>query len=98
LAKLIVKDVDATWLVDLAPGESATLGRSRDCDLPIAAPRASRRHAAIVASGEGHRVSDLGSTNGTLLNGVALDADAPLADGDVVDAAGCVVIYRTGPR
>jgi pSer/pThr/pTyr-binding forkhead associated (FHA) protein len=97
VAKLIVKDAGGTWLADLATGESATLGRSRDCELPVEAPRASRRHVAFVADGEGHRVRDLGSTNGTLLNGARLAGEVRLVDGDVVDAAGCAVVYRAGP-
>jgi pSer/pThr/pTyr-binding forkhead associated (FHA) protein len=97
VAKLIVKDGDQTYLLDLAPGESLSLGRSHDCDISIEAPRASRRHASFDAADEGHTITDLASTNGTLLNGAPLAGRAPLADGDVVDAAGCIVVYRTLP-
>jgi pSer/pThr/pTyr-binding forkhead associated (FHA) protein len=98
MAKLLVKDGDHTYLVDLAAGESLVVGRSHDCDLPIAAPRASRRHASFEADGEGHRIADLGSTNGTLLNGAPFAHDTRLADRDVVDAGGCIVVYRVDPR
>jgi pSer/pThr/pTyr-binding forkhead associated (FHA) protein len=94
MAKLIVLDVDRTYLVDLAPGETLRVGRSAACDLPCRAPRASRRHCAFVPRGEGHAVRDLGSTNGTLLNGAPFAEEAPLHDGDLVDAAGCRIVYR----
>jgi pSer/pThr/pTyr-binding forkhead associated (FHA) protein len=97
LAKLIVTEQERAYLVDLRLGESLTLGRSTDCDLPVAAPRASRRHAEIAAQGSGHVVRDLGSTNGTTLNGAPFLGEAPLKDGDVVEAGGCRVVYRSAP-
>lgn len=97
LAKLLVKDGDHTYLVDLAEGESLVLGRSHDCDIPIEAPRASRRHAGFRADGDGHRIADLDSTNGTLLNGAPFAHDTRLADRDVIDAGGCVIVYRVDP-
>ena len=95
MAKLIVRDVDRTYLVDLAPGESVVIGRSHDCDLPVHADRASRRHAEIRPSGVRHEIVDLDSTNGTLLNGAPFAHPAPLRDGDVVDVGGSTVLYRT---
>ena len=97
MPKLIVTDQERTYLVDLRPGESVTLGRSTDCELPVSAARASRRHAEIAAQGEGHVVRDLGSTNGTNLNGAPFLGDAALRDGDVVEAGGCRVVYRSAP-
>ena len=97
MAKLIVQDAGSTFLLDLPSGEALVVGRSHDCDVPISAPRSSRRHAAFLADGAGHRVSDLDSTNGTLLNGAPFKHDTRLADGDVVDIGGCKILYRTLP-
>ena len=94
MAQLIVKEAEQTFLVDLAPGESLVVGRSHDCDVPVNAPRASRRHAAFLTSDDGHAISDLDSTNGTLLNGAPFQHDTPLSDGDVVDVGGCTILYR----
>lgn len=53
--------VDRDWLV---------IGRGRGADVVLAEPTISRTHAAIgFESGEGFFVQDLGSTNGTLVNG-----------------------------
>ena len=45
------------------------IGRQDDNDLVIRDSRASRRHAWIVADGDGYAVEDLGSTHGTYVNG-----------------------------
>lgn len=45
---------------------------------------ASARHAAIVWTGEAYVVRDLGSTNGTFVNGQKISGDRVLADGDVI--------------
>ncbi len=46
-----------------------TIGRADDCELVIDDPRVSRRHAEIRPSGPDYVLVDLGSTNGTLVNG-----------------------------
>ncbi len=99
MPKLIVHDREQTSLVDLRPGERLVVGRSHDCDIPVVAPRASRRHAEIApgAGGEGHIIRDLNSTNGTLLNGAPFPEEAPLKDRDVVDVGGCRLTYRAEP-
>ncbi len=67
--------------------DEVVLGRALEADVRVNDARASRRHARIrterdAATGEArYRISDLGSTNGTLLNGRTV-ADAFLRDGD----------------
>ncbi len=67
--------------------DEVTLGRALEADVRVNDARASRLHARITASrdeetGEtAYRVADLGSTNGTLLNGEPV-AEAALHDGD----------------
>ena len=97
MPKLVVRDTDRTYLVDLRPGESLLLGRSLDCDLPLSAERASRRHAEIVAGAAGHSLRDLGSTNGTTVNGAPFTGDAALKDGDVLELGGCRIEYWSRP-
>lgn len=48
------------------------VGQSRACDLVIEDPAVSRRHFAAESTPEGLTVTDLGSTNGTFLNGVRI--------------------------
>lgn len=60
---------------------SAVIGRSRDCDIVLADSNASRRHAEIRREDASFYVVDLGSTNGTALNGLKVDR-ARLQTGD----------------
>ena len=62
---------------------SVTVGRAEDNDLVLADPEVSRHHARLEPDGQSWRAVDLGSTNGTWVNGVRLNA-APIAVGDEV--------------
>jgi Protein of unknown function (DUF3662)/FHA domain len=59
------------------PSGGAILGRSRDADIQLDDPNASRHHAEIRPSGGSWIVRDLGSTNGVKVNGRRLDPDRP---------------------
>jgi adenylate cyclase len=65
--KLVAKSGDLA--VEVAPGRTLVVGRAEDCDLPIADPTVSRRHAELDATDFGLRLHDLGSTNGTFVDG-----------------------------
>jgi hypothetical protein len=60
---------------------SVTVGRSPECEITIVDSNVSRRHAEIQPRGDGFVVVDLGSTNGTRVNGVRV-AERELQDGD----------------
>ncbi len=60
---------------------SFVIGRSRECDLTVTDGNASRRHAEIVQEGDAFVLVDLGSTNGTELNGRRITRQE-LSDGD----------------
>lgn len=49
--------------------EVTVIGRKEDCDLRIPLSEISRRHCKLVKTGMGLRVEDMGSSNGTLVNG-----------------------------
>ena len=62
-----------------------TIGRGNQNDIPIATDEyASARHARFEPRQDGVWVQDLGSTNGTFLNGTRLDRPRRLAQGDIV--------------
>jgi hypothetical protein len=62
-------------------GEHAVIGRSRDCEVVVADPNVSRRHAELRRGDDGWTVHDLGSTNGIKVNGRRVDS-AVLRPGD----------------
>ena len=55
------------------------IGRGQDCDIILDEHQVSRQHARLQQSPEGWTLLDLGSTNGTLVNGQPLKAHAPYA-------------------
>jgi hypothetical protein len=60
-----------------------TIGRAAECEVRLADTSVSRRHAEVRATAEGWLLRDLGSTNGTRVNG-AVVTERKLQDGDTV--------------
>ena len=70
--------------VELRPGESI-VGRSRTCQIHIPETTVSRQHARLTSSSLGEvTVEDLGSSNGTFVNGEKIEGRRRLVDGDQV--------------
>lgn len=61
------------------------VGRSSECDLLVLDPEVSRKHARFDAQNGVVYVSDLGSSNGTFLNGRRLDDAIEVRPGDAID-------------
>ena len=74
--------------------QAIVLGRSEKCSVYIADPRVSRHHAEIRWDGEAVTLSDLGSANGTLLNGRRISAQETLRDGDEIAVASAVFTFH----
>jgi len=62
-----------------------TIGRDRNCELALPDAEASRRHARLETQGGTVYVRDLGSKNGTYLNGHRIDAAIEVREGDAID-------------
>jgi len=69
------------WLI--AEG-SLTLGRAKECDISIADTRLSRRHTELSCEGRRVIITDLGSINGTFVNGARIQQPQELHHGDRV--------------
>lgn len=65
-------------------GEPLVVGRAQDVQVVLDDPQVSRRHARISPRGEQAIVEDLGSSNGTFVNGSELHAPAAVGGGDEV--------------
>jgi hypothetical protein len=63
----------------------ATIGRSRQCDLMVEDPNVSRTHAEVRPRGGSWVLTDMGSTNGTRLNGRRIDGSEVLKPGDEIE-------------
>jgi adenylate cyclase len=81
LYKLISSEGDQAF--ELRTGVPLVVGRALNSDIPVFDPTISRRHAEVACDEEGVLVRDLGSSNGTYLNGTKIDV-ARVAPGDVV--------------
>jgi FhaA, N-terminal domain/FHA domain len=68
------------------------IGRSRECDLRVTDGNASRRHAEVVRDGDDYVVVDLGSTNGTELNGRRITREV-LSDGDRITIGATDLVF-----
>jgi adenylate cyclase len=96
--KLLSTSGDQT--IELQPGRTLVVGRAVTSDVPIYDPTISRRHAEISLIASGVRVKDLGSSNGTFLNGARVQQADAVAN-DVVTfgkVAFRVVPAATPPR
>lgn len=68
-----------------------TIGR-RNADVVLADPDVSRQHALVEKYGDRYLVRDLGSTNGTYVNGKRVDAEM-LCPGDVIEVGGTRLVF-----
>jgi uncharacterized protein YxjI len=82
---VIVDGQYAGWMFNI--DREMVLGRA-DTDVLADDPDASRRHAVVRQTTTGLEVEDLGSTNGTWINGARIDRPMPLSPGDVLKVGG----------
>ncbi|MEW6430091.1 MAG: FHA domain-containing protein [Myxococcota bacterium] len=83
-AKLICEAGPSSGQEFVLEGDEVVIGRAADNPVSIPDTSVSRKHALLRKSGDGWAVSDLGSGNGTLLNGEAVADETELSDGDVI--------------
>ena len=78
-------------------GVRFTIGRTRDCDLCLTDLSVSRMHALLVRREDGWVLSDLGSHNGTRLNGWLVREPVPVHAGDRVEFGSMAFIIQGDP-
>jgi len=81
---IVVKDPSGSERLISFEGEAITIGREPSCTVRVDSPYVSRQHARIEQQGEDVVLVDLGSRNGSLLNGERVEGIAPLTPGDVL--------------
>jgi DNA-binding winged helix-turn-helix (wHTH) protein len=79
------------WI--LAEGANL-VGRNRECAVRIDSATISRRHARIVVSGGHTTIEDLGSKNGTLVNGHRVREPVAIKDSDLIQVGSVTMTYR----
>ncbi|MGO4455068.1 FhaA domain-containing protein [Arthrobacter sp. RAF14] len=76
---------------------SIILGRATDADIPVDDTGVSRRHLEIRTQGNATWAVDLGSTNGSYINGQRLEGSMELTDGSVITMGRTRMIFRLIP-
>ena len=66
------------------PDNDVTIGRDDDCQIKLATEDVSRRHCVLRSTPQGLMLSDLGSSNGTLVNDVRIESERLLVPGDTI--------------
>jgi DNA-binding NtrC family response regulator len=102
-AFLFVCGPSACWAVDLPPAGEIAIGRAHDATLRLDDDSVSREHAKLAIAGELVTISDLGSENSTVVNGMRIGAPRPLAAGDIIQLGLFRIVYSverpaTGPH
>ena len=69
------------------------VGRDDECDITLSGPLVSREHCRFVASGDTYIVEDLGSNNGTYLNGARVERQM-LLEGDRIAIVPHILVYH----
>ena len=77
----------------LEPGHPLIIGRASSNEIPIADERSSRRHAEIFFEQGEWRVRDLGSRNGTFVDGHKLEESKTLAPGNQITVGSCRLTF-----
>jgi hypothetical protein len=100
----LTADIESAWRAGRTPvlalpdhpSRPVTIGRAPDCDCHLVEPSVSRRHAQLRRVDETWLLRDLGSSNGTRLNGVRVTEEIQVRPGDQLSLGG--VRYRLGGR
>jgi pSer/pThr/pTyr-binding forkhead associated (FHA) protein len=71
-----------------------TMGRSRQCDIVLNDPNVSRQHAELRPRGGSWVLTDLGSTNGSRLNGHPVERSEVVRPGDEIELGATVLRFE----
>lgn len=82
-----------TDVLRLQPEQSVFIGRSSECQIVVRDERVSRKHARISYASDGWIVEDLGSRNGTHVDGKPISPARPLSEGNMISVGACHVTF-----
>jgi predicted component of type VI protein secretion system len=95
--KLSVRQGPRPNLVFELDQDSYIIGREAGNEIVIEDPQVSRRHATLTRQGATYLLEDIGSTNGTYVNGKRVTAPVLLSNGDTIGLADTVVLAVQAP-
>ena len=83
-------------VIELGEGE-IIIGRSHECEIQLSAEDVSRKHARIFFHNEEYHIEDLGSTNGTYVNGIKI-VKCALRSNDHINIGGVKMLFSEEKR
>lgn len=94
IAYLVVRE-DNKWrdIYRLMPGQVTSVGRAASNRIAVQEEVCSRNHCEIFHSGGEWILRDLGSRNGTFVDGNAVTGDCPLHSGQLIEIGGCKLVF-----
>lgn len=95
IRRLNISGPDVSEIFELPPGKTV-VGRQAGIDIRLNNPMISRRHIEVECSGKECQITDLGSANGSAVNGEKIEANSPrvLAPGDVIELGPFKLAYE----
>src|SRR5215210_9398720 len=93
-AYLLVLENDSSSIFHLPRIGDVVIGRGQECQLKLTHASVSRRHATIRVDDGQLRIADLGSHNGTRVNGEPVSESHALASGDVAMVGDVVLVVK----
>jgi pSer/pThr/pTyr-binding forkhead associated (FHA) protein len=77
-------------------GSSMVIGRDPDCDRVLDSPVVSGHHARVARSASRIVIEDLGSSNGTFVNGQRVNGTLAVKDGDLISLGSYTIVFNVG--
>src|SRR5262245_23930777 len=96
-AWLLVFEGDSSRRVPLPANGEIIIGRADSCQVAVREAGVSRQHARIWIDGGQALVTDLGSQNGTRVNGGVISGATVLRSGDEISLSNVAIIFHTSP-
>lgn len=93
---IILKDPESGRREDFPVRDLMIIGRNPECHVSLADPYASSQHARIFFQDGGIFIEDLGSTNGTFVNGIRVSDPLVLEDGAQIQIGQTILEFKAG--